>query len=292
MRPMAPGRARCFATGALAALALLLAPQRAAATPLPAYGSQGGDVVLVQAALDDWGAQLPWSGYFGHETAAALAAVQATAGLPPSGQLDAATAARLGLAPGGPVIGPGSRGPDVQALQRALTRAGFPVAATGLVGPYTEGRIQGFQAAHGLAATGALTLYDVESALAAGGPEAVVRTAASQLGDGYAWGGTSPASGFDCSGLVAFSFASAGLDLPHTSYGQYGAGTAVAAADLQPGDLVFFSTYAAGPSHVGIYVGGGLFIHAADYQEGVTLDTLSEAYYAQRYVGAVDPFRR
>jgi cell wall-associated NlpC family hydrolase len=85
----------------------------------------------------------------------------------------------------------------------------------------------------------------------------VVGIAMRYLGVPYVWGGSSP-SGFDCSGLVVYAFAQIGVSLPHSSYSQYGMGTPVSIGQLQPGDLVFFS----GASHVGIYIGGGQFIHA------------------------------
>jgi cell wall-associated NlpC family hydrolase len=78
----------------------------------------------------------------------------------------------------------------------------------------------------------------------------------SRLGAPYVWGSAGPTT-FDCSGLVVWSFAQAGISLPHYSYGQMAMGAPVAASDLQPGDLVFFY----GGSHVGIYI-GGQFIHA------------------------------
>src|SRR5205085_409751 len=85
----------------------------------------------------------------------------------------------------------------------------------------------------------------------------VVGVAMRYLGVPYVWGGSTP-RGFDCSGLVMYVFAQVGVSLPHSSYAQYGMGTPVSMGELQPGDLVFF----AGASHVGIYIGGGQFIHA------------------------------
>lgn len=86
---------------------------------------------------------------------------------------------------------------------------------------------------------------------------AVVNAAMSRLGAPYVWGAAGPTT-FDCSGLVVWSFAQAGIPLPHYSYSQMSGGSAVSFSDLQPGDLVFFY----GGSHVGIYVGGGQFVHA------------------------------
>ena len=74
----------------------------------------------------------------------------------------------------------------------------------------------------------------------------------------YRWGGASPRAGFDCSGLVQYVYAKVGIRLPHYAAGQYGHGRRVSRDSLRPGDLVFFS----GLGHVGIYAGGGKFIHA------------------------------
>jgi cell wall-associated NlpC family hydrolase len=107
-----------------------------------------------------------------------------------------------------------------------------------------------------------------------------VAVAMQYLGVPYRWGGASP-SGFDCSGLVMYAFAQAGVGLPHSSYAQYGMGSPVPRSDLQPGDLVFFD----GLGHVGIYVGGGSFIHAPHTGTVVQISSLS-GWYASAYVGA------
>lgn len=111
----------------------------------------------------------------------------------------------------------------------------------------------------------------------------VVQYAEQFTGTPYAWGGEST-SGFDCSGLVRFSFGHFGISLNHSSYGQYQEGVAVARADLLPGDLVFFSSDGSGPSHVGIYVGGHQFINAEDM--GVKVDSMDSSYWASHYYGA------
>jgi cell wall-associated NlpC family hydrolase len=104
------------------------------------------------------------------------------------------------------------------------------------------------------------------------------------LGSPYVWGGTTPNPGFDCSGLVQYVYAHFGVNLNRVTWDQYQEGQSVAEADLRPGDLVFFSTYASGASHVGIYVGNRIMIDDSDY--GVAYDSLDHPYWAARYLGA------
>jgi peptidoglycan DL-endopeptidase CwlO len=111
----------------------------------------------------------------------------------------------------------------------------------------------------------------------------VVGIAMRYLGVPYVWGGASP-KGFDCSGFVMYVFAQVGISLPHYTVAQYNYPDSVSVArnQLQPGDLVFF----AGLGHVGIYVGGGNFIHAPHTGSSVRIDSLSEGWYASEYDGA------
>jgi cell wall-associated NlpC family hydrolase len=107
----------------------------------------------------------------------------------------------------------------------------------------------------------------------------VVGIAMSYLGVPYVWGGSTP-RGFDCSGFVAYVFAQIGVSLPHSSYAMYGMGTPVSISELQPGDLVFFT----GASHMGIYIGGGQFIHAPHTGDVVKISSLS-GYYSSNFAG-------
>ena len=102
-----------------------------------------------------------------------------------------------------------------------------------------------------------------------------------QLGTPYVWGGGAP-GGFDCSGLVAWAYAQVGVSLPHSTYGQYSMGVAVSKDQLQPGDLVFFD----GLGHVGLYIGGGQFVHAPHTGDVVKISSLGEGWYSSGYVGA------
>ena len=103
------------------------------------------------------------------------------------------------------------------------------------------------------------------------------------IGVPFVFGGTST-SGFDCSGYVQHVYASAGIKLPRTADAQYYAASPINGAPVR-GDLVFFQTYEPGPSHVGIYLGGGQFVHASS-SHGVTVSRLADSYWRARYLGA------
>jgi cell wall-associated NlpC family hydrolase len=97
----------------------------------------------------------------------------------------------------------------------------------------------------------------------------------------YVYGGSSPRTGFDCSGFVRYVYAHFGLTLAHSSYAQFDRGRRVSRASLRPGDLVFFD----GLGHVGIYIGNGRFIHAPHTGTRVRIETLG-GWYGSRFVGA------
>ena len=113
----------------------------------------------------------------------------------------------------------------------------------------------------------------------------VVETAKNYIGYRYVYGASGPNS-FDCSGFTSYVFKLHGVSLSRTAKGQYSNGTAVARADLQPGDLVMFGPSLSGINHVGIYIGGGQIVHAANPSRGVTIDTINSGYYNNNYVGA------
>lgn len=112
---------------------------------------------------------------------------------------------------------------------------------------------------------------------------AVVEKAKQYLGYKYVYGGTTP-SGFDCSGFTLYIYKQFGITLNRTAAAQYSNGVTVSRDNLQLGDLIMFGK--SGINHVGIYMGGGRIIHAANPSRGVTTDTINSGYYNTNYVGA------
>lgn len=113
---------------------------------------------------------------------------------------------------------------------------------------------------------------------------AIIATAKQYIGVPYKFGGTTP-KGFDCSGYLQYVFAEHKIKLPRAADDQYKIGRQVNKKSLQSGDLVFFTTYEAGVSHCGIYIGSGQFIHASS-SKGIRIDKLTDPYWQPRYIGA------
>ncbi|MGY1811413.1 C40 family peptidase [Blastococcus sp. SYSU D00820] len=105
---------------------------------------------------------------------------------------------------------------------------------------------------------------------------AVVQAALSQVGDPYVWGASGP-NGFDCSGLTSYAYAAVGVALPHSSRAQSQMGTPVSRGELQPGDIVYFYSPV---SHVGIYIGNGMMVHARTFGQPVAVTTVDMRGYA------------
>ena len=120
------------------------------------------------------------------------------------------------------------------------------------------------------------------------GPNDILFRAIGLVGTPYHWGGTTPESGFDCSGLIVYVFSEVvGVSLPRTVQDIYAVDLAEVRRDrLQGGDLVFFRTSGQGVSHIGIYVGQDRFVHAPNEGGTVRLDYLSNPYWDKRYSGA------
>lgn len=303
-RRAAAGAATLACVGLCAPVALgAPAPGLDTAAIALAVGSNGLAVLILQNTLNDWGVASPTDGRFTNTTVTAVKAAADQIGMAATDLMT--QLAVIGFGPRAPQLQLGAKGPEVATLQRALTRAGDAVAATGTFGPTTKAEAQAFQQAHGLQPTGIVTLWEVEEEAAATVPAATAptgtpavsdvragigRLATDLAGKPYAWGGSGPGA-FDCSGLTRYVYREAtGKWLPHSSYLQWLVGEAVPAGGLQPGDLVFFNTDGWGPSHVGVYIGGvdADFVDATDPRGGVQINTLYSAYWARHYVGARD----
>ena len=188
----------------------------------------------------------------------------------------------------------GDRGDEIAEIQGQLVQMGYDVVADGAFGPAMAEAIKDFQKSQGIKADGLIGPATYSALLGKAMPDIarsmnyiagrIISTSMDYLGVPYVFGGTSP-YGFDCSGYVQYVFAKAGISLPRTADVQYEVGTPISTAELVPGDLVFFETYTYGASHVGIYVGDGNFIHASS-SRGVTVSSLSQAYYSSHYIGA------
>ncbi|WP_234446996.1 C40 family peptidase [Luteimonas sp. MC1572] len=136
-------------------------------------------------------------------------------------------------------------------------------------------------------------LIEASDALAGGEPAAqgrvqtLLQRAMTLLGTPYRWGGTSPDSGFDCSGLVGYVFRTAlGIELPRVSREMAGNGQKVERAALAAGDLVFFGRRGKRVDHVGIYMGNGRFVHAPRTGRDVTVSNLDDGYWAGKFLQA------
>ena len=114
----------------------------------------------------------------------------------------------------------------------------------------------------------------------------ILTVAREMLGQPVVWGGASPNQGFDCSGLVQYVYRQAGIDLPRTADIQFLVGRTVSPSSLQPGDLIYYTTYEPGVSHVGIYIGNGKFIHTSFSQGVVAIADMKDSYFVQRFYGA------
>jgi peptidoglycan DL-endopeptidase CwlO len=122
---------------------------------------------------------------------------------------------------------------------------------------------------------------DVRSAPPPTVAEVALGRALAMRGVPYVYGGSTPA-GFDCSGLVRYAYRGAGISLAHSSYAQWDAGRRVRRRSLRPGDLVFF-----GMGHVGLYVGGGRFVHAPETGRVVSVNRIDRGWYARTFSGGI-----
>ena len=188
----------------------------------------------------------------------------------------------------------GDRGWKVKQAQQYLQKLGFdPGEADGRFTKATRKALRKFQKKYKLKETGNLDNATYEElkwqteAKEYGGNVAstkILKTAAQYKGVPYVFGGTTP-RGFDCSGYVQYVFAKHGIRLTRTADTQALEGKFVSKKNLKPGDLVFFTTYEPGASHVGIYAGNNLFWNATS-SRGIMLSNLTDSYWGPRYYTA------
>ncbi|VBB06804.1 Hypothetical protein LUCI_2041 [Lucifera butyrica] len=202
----------------------------------------------------------------------------------------------VSLAHASGVIREGDQGNDVRMVQSQLIALGYNVGtADGDFGAVTASAVKAFQRDHGIEADGIVgsetyrLLMGREMPVSRDSQQTsmirrTLQTAMQYLGVPYLFGGSSP-NGFDCSGFTQFVFGQAGVYLPRAADEQFDVGRTVAYSHLQPGDLVYFTTYASGASHVGIYLGNGQFISATS-SRGIAIDSLGSSYWGPRYLGA------
>lgn len=187
----------------------------------------------------------------------------------------------------------GSKGWKVKTVQVKLNALGVKTPTSGRYTKALAQQVRDFQKKNHMKATGVVDdatyhrilemAFEKEGIHGVSGTD-VVKTASHYKGVPYRFGGTT-AHGFDCSGYVQYVFGKHKASLPRSADLQYNEGLFVTQRQLKPGDLVFFSTYESGASHVGIYAGNGKFWNATS-SRGVQLCSLQDEYWKTRYFGA------
>ncbi len=273
-------------------------------------GMEHPDVAALQEKLNILGYfdEEEFINSFGNKTEAALKAFQKDAGLKPDGIAGKETFNRLSIKIKQNEILPenfepikeGDSGDKVVEIQKKLKN--LDIYITEINSTYdqtTVDAVMNFQKANALPQTGIvdsatlIKLNTASSKIIADRASAsrrlvnakAVDYAKKYLGVPYKWGASS-GKAFDCSGFSVYIMKKFNVNLERTASGQFQSGIKVAKDDLQAGDLVFFTTYKKGPSHVGMYIGDNKFIHASSGVDHVTITDLDTNYYKKRYLGA------
>jgi len=273
-------------------------------------GMNHSDVASLQEKLNILGyfEDDEYTTYFGEKTEAALKAFQEDTGIKQDGIAGKETFARLTakirqneiLPENFEPIKEGDKGDKVSDIQKKLKNLDmFTAEINSIYDRTTVDAVIHFQNANGLPQTGIVDSATFIKLNTASSKKTADRASASRrlvnakvvdyskkfLGVPYKWGASS-GKAFDCSGFVVYIMSKFNVYLDRTASGQFNGGTKVDKDNLQPGDLVFFTTYKKGPSHVGIYIGDNKFIHASSGVDHVTITDLDTNYYKKRYLGA------
>ncbi|APH04689.1 hypothetical protein A9C19_07970 [Bacillus weihaiensis] len=196
----------------------------------------------------------------------------------------------------------GDASEELKSFQQKLKKLNYYLGAVdGIYGPLTLQAVEEYQQKNNLEITGTINIHTqihletnrnkkgktlknikVKTSEHSVVSSSIPSIAKNLLGVNYVWGGTTP-TGFDCSGFIKYVFEQADILLPRTVNEIWNYSTDIQKAGV--GDLVFFETYKPGPSHVGIYLGNGQFIHTSS-SNGVSISDMSNTYWNSRYIGA------
>ncbi|HEX7352934.1 peptidoglycan-binding protein [Brachybacterium sp.] len=258
-------------------------------------GARGAAVTYLQQRLNAHGASLTVDGVFGSATLRAVRNHQSRAAIGVDGVVgpktwNALTGGSASAPPASsdgssqPKLRQGSRGSAVRTLQSSLNASGASISVDGVFGRGTASAVRSLQASAGIGVDGVVgpktwnaLNRGVQISPGAGGGsssgtsvngQAIINAARAQTGVRYTWGGSSPSSGFDCSGLVYHAYNQAGINLPRkTAKGYTFGGRIISQSEAKPGDLVAFTGNNYG--HMGIYVGNGRIIDASGSRQQV-----------------------
>lgn len=273
-------------------------------------GMTHSDVASLQEKLNILGyfEDEEYTTYFGEKTEAALKVFQKDVGIKQDGVAGKETFRLLTIKIKQNEILPehftpisaGATGDKVVDIQKKLKNLDiYKAEISSVYDQATVDSVQNFQKANGLPDTGIVDSATLIKLNTASGKKTADRASASRrlvnakavsyakqfIGAPYKWGASS-GKAFDCSGFTVYIMKKFNVNLGRTASSQFNNGTKVDRDDLQAGDLVFFSTYKKGPSHVGIYIGDNKFIHASSGVDQVTITNLDTNYYKKRYLGA------